>query len=128
MRQRTRKGPGQSVVEYAVLFSVVAAVVIGMQLYVKRGMQAKVKRVSDYLTEQESKDGHSMATKAKRYTQYEPYYTAAGTIGTTSHTDADEAMTTGGKVARTKISDETKRTGSTKQGVDMTQDDGWKLE
>lgn len=107
--------------EYAIVFSVVAAAVIGMQLFVKRGLQAKVKDVSNYYTNQTG--GVAIGTTA----QYEPYYTAAGTLTTaTTNKPYAEAMSAGGKIARTSIDDTTTRTGSTTQAVDLATDDNWK--
>lgn len=50
----------QSLAEYALIISVVLAAIIGMQVYVKRGLQARLKTFVDGAT----------GTR-----QYEPYYT-----------------------------------------------------
>ena len=125
MKTRVPQRRAQSVVEYAVLFSVVAAVIIGMQLYVKRGAQAKLKQVSDHLahTTGEGANVLNPATQVKE--QYEPYYTAAGAFTTTSSSAQNEARTVGGVTTRSGIKDTTSRTGGATQGVDQKADDNW---
>lgn len=55
----TRLRRGQSLSEYAVLIGVVAAAVVSMQLYVKRGVQAKLKvGVDHWLASSTMSDGH----------------------------------------------------------------------
>lgn len=48
MRVRTRrKGSGQSTLEYAILIAVVIAVLITMQVYIKRAMSGRTKDLAD---------------------------------------------------------------------------------
>jgi len=47
---------GQSTLEYAVIIAVVAAVLISMQVYIKRGLQGKIKQSTDDIGEQFSAD------------------------------------------------------------------------
>lgn len=54
---------GQSLSEYALLVSIVAAVLAGMQLYAQRGLQAKMKSGID-----------SQLSRLGPLRQYEPYY------------------------------------------------------
>ncbi len=123
MRHRMQHGQGQSVVEYAVLFSVVAAVVIGMQLYVKRGLQAKMKHASNFLSEQVG-DGGALGDSKQQLLQYEPYYTADGSIATTTKNTRTEEMTTGGLV-KAGVNDLTTRSGNTAQDTKLDADDHW---
>jgi len=112
---------GQSVAEYAILVGVVVAAIVGMQVYVKRSLQGKVKAVAD-----------SFATDASGVVsplQYEPYYTGAGETETkVVRQKATEKMTAGGRISRTGIDEETTRTTptATKQGADLAADDAWK--
>ncbi|MFA5144929.1 MAG: hypothetical protein WC723_02870 [Candidatus Omnitrophota bacterium] len=46
----------QSLVEYSIILAVVLAALMGMQLYMKRGLQAGVKVAADQLGSQESAD------------------------------------------------------------------------
>lgn len=57
--RRRGVGRGQSLSEYAVLLGVVAAAVVGMQLYVKRGVQAKLRTgVDHWLAVSTMRDGN----------------------------------------------------------------------
>ena len=122
MNYRNRRG--QSVSEYAIVFAVVAAAVVGMQLYLKRGLQAKEKDISDYYTTATG-DALGIGNIGQTH-QYEPPYTAAGAYTTNTNNNQTEAMTAGGKLARTGINDTTTRTGNATQGVDLTADDNWR--
>ena len=116
MRDMMRKG--QVAAEYAILIAVAIAAFVGMQLYVKRGVQSKFKGVVDQLNFDSSPTGEAVL-------QYEPYYTAAGTSTTTFDTTQKDTGLAGGKVAITDVKDTTTRTGSSTQEVDLTQDDEW---
>lgn len=101
-----RRGPdGQTTAEYAVVIGVVIAAVVAMQVYVKRGLQAKVKGVADNLTQQ---GADTAKTK-----QYEPYYTES-TYEVTQDRGSTDKVVTGGAVSRTGITETTERTGSGK--------------
>ena len=65
-----RKKTGQSTAEYAIVIGLVIAAVIGMQVYVKRGIQSKIKVYAD--KKPKGVDGNN---STMFYTdQYEPYY------------------------------------------------------
>lgn len=71
-----RRERGQSTGEYAILFGVVIAAVVAMQLYVKRGAQAQLKMGVDVFTKAGSgtqTGGQSFALSSST-SQYEPYY------------------------------------------------------
>lgn len=55
---------GQQVLEYALCLAAVTAVLIGMQLYVKRGLQARYKAGA----------GQIFSGMPASTTQYDPYY------------------------------------------------------
>ena len=76
MKQRNR---GQSTAEYAVLIAVVVGAVIAMQLYLKRGIQGKLKGGMDQVA--------IPGTNAPA--QYEPYY-AESNMHTTQHQNMKE--------------------------------------
>ncbi|MDD5119834.1 MAG: hypothetical protein PHR84_00790 [Candidatus Omnitrophica bacterium] len=42
---------GQNLIDLALLIGLVGLVVIGMEVYVRRGVQGKIKDVTDYITE-----------------------------------------------------------------------------
>ena len=67
---------GQSIMEYAILVSLVITALTGMQLYVRRGLQAKIKDASDNLPNyiRKQTDVASGDIFNEGHTQYEPYY------------------------------------------------------
>jgi len=67
MLKRFRKG--QSTLEYALIIAVVAGALIAMQVYIKRGVQGKLKSTADEIGE-----------------QYSPGYTTSNTVTTTATT------------------------------------------
>jgi hypothetical protein len=67
---------GQSLVELAVCLTVVTIAIVGMQLYVRRNLQAKYKQGADYLFSQirEAGGAANAAQLSGAIHQYEPYY------------------------------------------------------
>ncbi|MDD5166730.1 MAG: hypothetical protein PHQ57_05015 [Candidatus Omnitrophica bacterium] len=57
---------GQNTAEYAIVIALIIGAVVAMQVYVKRGLQGRMKDATDYVATETSQIG---ATK-----QYEPYY------------------------------------------------------
>ena len=116
---------GQSVTEYAIVFSVVAAAVIGMQIYLKRGLQAKEKGVTDYYTRVGGVVTNVTSTRTINNTaQYEPYY-ANASVTTRQESNLTESREQFGKINRTGVTSKTSRlTGgfqeqTATQGVDI---------
>ena len=72
------------------------------------GREAKVKGVTDYMTNKDSTNLGSLA-------QYEPYY-ASSNYNVNQTRDVNETFATGGTVNRTGISETTNRTGSATTG------------
>ena len=94
----------QNTMEYALLIAVVIGVFSAMQLYMRRGMQARLRSGSDNIsaaalkgTEAEGKSQEIFGTE----TQYEPYYITGGsaTFTTTSSEGTETGVATeeGGK-------------------------------
>ena len=74
---------GQSIMEYAIMVSLVITALTGMQLYVKRGLQARIKDASDNLPNyiQTTEAGMTAGTIFNEgHVQYEPYYRGASEI------------------------------------------------
>lgn len=119
---------GQSTAEYAVVISVVIAVIVGMQLYVKRGLQGKYKNVADSYSQRANLELEKLAPGAKMThpRQYEPYYTAVTDYTINSNSSSSEAMTAKGAITKSKMAEETTRTGNSKVGATLTDDDNWK--
>jgi hypothetical protein len=53
---KLQKSQGQSLYEYAILLAIVVAVLTGMQVYLKRGIQGAIKLCSDEIGTQPKKD------------------------------------------------------------------------
>ncbi|MFA5096994.1 MAG: hypothetical protein WC478_06605, partial [Candidatus Omnitrophota bacterium] len=70
---------GQSTAEYAIVIGLVIAAIVAMQVYVKRGLQGKVKDAVDY------KDTGDTITGTTA--QYEPYYAESTMASTQSMVD-----------------------------------------
>jgi len=100
MFRLTKKG--QSTAEYAIVIGLVIAAIVAMQVYVKRGIQGKVKDAVDYKDSSDSITGKTA--------QYEPYYTQSSMSSTQTATDTENTAT-GGGVSRT-ASTSASRTGS----------------
>ncbi len=81
----------QTTAEYAILIALVVAAVTAMQIYVKRGLQGKVKDVVDNM-------GSGMATTTDTK-QYEPYY-LTGTTTTDQTGSQNENVSLGGATTR----------------------------
>ena len=120
MRRRTARG--HSIAEYAIVFSVVAAAVIGMQIFVKRGLQAKSANAVRALTDTAGaiQDGGTIGTLS----QYEPYY-ADSNYTVTQDSAATDTVGRGSTVTRDVTREQTTRTGSSTTRTDVSADAQW---
>ncbi len=101
---------GQNTAEYAILIGVIVAAAIAMQIYIRRGMQARIKDAVDYtMTAGASKE--EGGTDLFNQSQYEPYYMSSD-FNTTQSGATTEAMESGGGLTRNVISQTTLRTGN----------------
>lgn len=91
---------GQSTAEYAIVFALVVAAAIAMQVYVKRGLQGRVKNVVDH-TEGDIFTGE----------QYEPYYMASDFDPTRKVEGGHREVLEGGGVTDTYETETSTRTG-----------------
>lgn len=78
-----RHKKGQSTLEYAVIMAVVVAALIAMQVYVKRGLQGRMKQASDDIGEQFS-PGYTTARKTTTSSVASRENTVGGEDPTTS--------------------------------------------
>ena len=99
------KRRGQSTAEYAIVIGLVIAAAVAMQIYVKRGIQGKIKAATDYTDS-------SAASVVGGAGQYEPYYQQSN-LTSTRAAQSGENTAAGGAVTRTITNDTTTRTGST---------------
>ena len=92
---------GQSTAEYAIVIGLVIAAALAMQVYVKRGVHAKIKGAVDYQPDPMFTTG-----------QYEPDY-ASSDMDSTSKGSEDTATAAQGKVTRAIIeADVSQRSGT----------------
>lgn len=99
---------GQNTAEYAILIGVIVAAAIAMQVYVRRGMQARVKDAVDTsLNMTVQADGQDVFSTP----QYEPYYMDQDTV-TRQDSQEREGMTVGGGVGRNLEYENLSRTGT----------------
>ncbi len=105
---------GQNTAEYAILIGVIVAAAIAMQIYIRRGMQARIKDAVDFARTGDDDSGGYLYSNE---TQYEPYYMeSAKTITTTQSGSSSEALQEGGGVNRVISSESVSRTGSSTIG------------
>lgn len=53
---------GQSTAEFAVLLAIIAAALIAMQVYVKRGLQGRIRNLADQISTQQYEQGGTNST------------------------------------------------------------------
>lgn len=95
MLRQLRKG--QSTAEYAIVIGLVLAAVVGMQIYVKRGIQAKFKDASDMnVTYNGTVPSNTYGVNT--YLQYEPQYSEAPKMVTTRNATEIVSVSKGGAV------------------------------
>ena len=100
-----RKTLGQSTAEYAIVIGLVIGAAVAMQIYVKRGIQGKMKDATDFKVT-DSGTGVTIGSTA----QYEPYY-ATSSMTSTRVASESEAVAKGGSSSKT-ASDTSTRTGT----------------
>lgn len=96
----------QNTAEYAILIGVIVAAAIAMQVYVRRGMQARVKDAVDFSRTMDDQEGDNVFNA----TQYEPYYMDRN-LQTGQDSISKEAMREGGYVDREAVNETMTRTG-----------------
>ena len=100
---------GQNTAEYAILIGVIVAAAIAMQIYIRRGMQARIKDAVDFTKTADVDAGNAVFNHS--VSQYEPYY--MNTNFTTVQSGASsEELQTGGGVVRNSMGETTQRTGN----------------
>ncbi len=110
----------QTLAEYSILAVIIIAAVVGMQLYVKRGLQAKYKNVVDVT-------GNCVSNIANTAysSQYEPYYVSSGETVTYNSTIDYNYDAAAGSLTRV-VNEATVRNAATvNYGFDLSADDDW---
>ena len=97
---------GQSTAEYAIVIGLVIGAAVAMQIYVKRGLQAKMKQAVDY---NDPASGHILGGLS----QYEPdYMTTTNMVATRDATEKIKTTAGGGMVRSIEGEDISSRTGT----------------
>lgn len=105
MKQNAKRKRGQSTAEYVIVLSLIVGAVVAMQIYIKRGLQGRIRDAVDFTDNNTTSGLHFTGN------QYEPYYLASN-FDTTSNTSRTENLLAGGGVDRTGINEFTNRSGS----------------
>ena len=107
---------GQTTAEYAIMIGVVIGALVAMQVYVRRGVNARLKDASDSAGDAVIANLTSVTNPtSKEHFQYEPYYASSDyTVG--QETKQEQETKTGGvyikrNAAGSTFSEQTKRTG-----------------
>ena len=97
MFRRLNAKRGQNTAEYAILIGVIVAAAIAMQVYVRRGMQARIKDAVDFVDTADD-DVANMQVFQNGVAQYEPYYLASNMTSSQYGTSTEELQIGGGVV------------------------------
>lgn len=92
-----RKTKGQATLEYAVIIGVIVAALAAMQIYIKRGFQARYHDGVQFLTTQTNEMGSN--------NQYEPYYLQSDYTNTHNNNGYTENIQARGSTVRTTAND-----------------------
>ena len=103
---------GQNTAEYAILIGVIVAAAIAMQIYVRRGMQAKVKEAVDFTATADTMSGVAETANLFSQKQYEPYYLATNYTTTQTGSVSEQMLSGGGLTRDSSQGDVTQRTGN----------------
>ena len=120
-----RKTKGQSVAEYAIILAVVIGAAVAMQVYVKRGIQARVKAGTDAFAGITATVGNvgggASDGQFASLGQYEPYYLESDYERYQENVEQEHMGS--GKVIKEKVSDitATKAGGYQKQAIGTEQ-------
>ncbi len=128
-----RKRRGQSTAEYAIVIALVLGAVIGMQTYVRRGLQGRVQDASNsHLPNTKSGAsglgtglGTPIATFGDQYSQFkrgqfEPYYASSTSESTSSVRTLDASLAVGDLQVRGKVGDASSVKGGFKSTTDRS--------
>jgi len=95
---------GQNTAEYAILIALIIAAAVGMQTYVKRGLQGRIHEAVKHTGTAQDVGGATLNFSGN---QYEPYYAESATKVKSERT-ADEKLGARGEVTRTNVTEATK--------------------
>ncbi len=83
MSTRKYLNAGSSFLEYVLLFSVISAVFLGMNTYIKRGVNAKIKDMTDYFisSNQEGKTSKYVESNSETFSTVKAKNIVTGSLG-----------------------------------------------
>lgn len=105
----------QTTAEYAILIAIVVGAVVAMQIYIKRGMQGRVKDVVDYTGSDMMNGANSTFTfhAANEGGQYEPYYSSSNASSSQNASESETFTAGGGGGKSSNVTSGANRTGTT---------------
>lgn len=106
VRKRFSNGAGQVLVEYGIILALVASAIIGVQLYVQRGLQARYRDAAD----EAIREIRQAKGELHLPLQYEPYYQTSDIV-TQSGSQITSSYSPGGISTTVIDHDNTLRTG-----------------
>ena len=101
---------GQNIAEYSILIALVIAAAVAMQVYVKRGLQGRVKETVDHTGNVGDVGGTALNLSGS---QYEPYYVDTD-VKRATESEVSEAAGARGETKRTIIQEKETKTGTEK--------------
>ncbi|MDI6758182.1 MAG: hypothetical protein QMD94_00680 [Candidatus Omnitrophota bacterium] len=116
---RLAKKIGQSTAEYAIILALVIGAVTAMQIYIKRGMQGKIKDVVDYKGVVDQDLGNEKFSFTSE--QYEPGQTSSKSASKRTGTGTEELVEGGSRITGSEDTSryrQLQKTGWGKQTVD----------
>lgn len=111
-----RKRKGQSTVEYALIIGVIVAALVGMQTYVKRGLQARYHDGMQFLATEVNGGAAGLGAT----NQYEPYYSESSYAVTQNRNENEAVAARGGTVRTLAQDDRTRAAGGFERSLDTS--------
>jgi len=113
---RLRNSKAQTTAEYAILIALVVGAAMAMQVYVKRGLQGRVRDVVDH-----TGGGGEVAGETLEFSgsQYEPYYSESQASSSQQIAESED-VGQGGTVGRTST---TTTTGTRTQTINPSEEE-----
>jgi len=95
--QRSSHRIGQSTAEFAVLLALIAAAIIAMQVYIKRGLQGRIRNLADQISTEQYEEGRTESRYTTKQHSTNKQKTDAGvsqsSLVETTERSGDETVT-----------------------------------
>lgn len=112
-----RNRRAQTTAEYAILIAIVVGAVVAMQVYVRRGIQGRIKNVVDHNPPSATVGDQTLTFTGE---QYEPYYQSSD-AATSRASKQQDVLGKGGQAGRV-VAEQTQQMSQRKQAWDETSD------